>query len=131
MAKTKILMVDDEPGITRMVKRSLEATNRFDVRTENVSSVALNAAREFQPDLILLDVMMPGIDGGEVAARMKADDSLKEVPIVYLTAIVKKDEVEAAGGVIGGHVYLAKPIKLNELIDCIEEQLAGKNATEE
>ncbi len=60
MTTKKILVIDDEGGITRMLKRSLEATNRYLVRAENSSAVAVAAAREFLPDLILLDVMMPG-----------------------------------------------------------------------
>ena len=63
---------------------------------------SLSAAEEFGPDLILLDVMMPGVDGGELAARFKASAKLKTVPTVFLTAAVTKEEVSAGGGLIGG-----------------------------
>jgi DNA-binding response OmpR family regulator len=123
MTKKKILAVDDEVGLTRMLKRNLEATGRYDVRTENAGAAAVNAAREFQPDLILLDVMMPGISGDEVAAQLKEDKKLSNIPIVFLSAIVKKEETQPTGGNIGGLTFLAKPVKLDDLIACIENRL--------
>jgi two-component system OmpR family response regulator len=123
MTKKKILVVDDEEAMTRMLKRNLEATNRFDVRTENSSSAAVTAASEFLPDLILMDMMMPGMDGGEVAANLKQDKRLSHIPIVFLTAIVKKEETEPTGSKIGGLTFLAKPVKLDDLITCIENHL--------
>lgn len=123
MDKKKILVVDDEGGLTRMLKRNLEATNRYAVRTENNSTAAVGVAREFMPDLILLDVMMPELDGGEVAAKLKEDSQLARIPVVFLSAIVKKDETKPTGGDIGGCTFLAKPVKLDDLITCIEKHL--------
>jgi len=123
MTKKKILVVDDEVGMTRMLKRNLEATGRYDVRTENEGAAAITAAREFQPDLVLLDVMMPEISGDEVAARIKEDKKLSNIPIVFLSAIVKKEETQPTGGNIGGFTFLAKPVKLDDLITCIENHL--------
>ncbi len=123
MTKKKILVVDDEQNMTRMLKRNLEATGRYDVRAENSGAAGVTAAREFQPDLILLDVMMPGIDGGEVAAQIKEDKRLANIPIVFLSAIVKKEETQPTGGNIGGLTFLAKPVKLDDLITCIENHL--------
>jgi CheY-like chemotaxis protein len=123
MTKKKILVVDDEEGMTRMLKRNLEATNRYDVRTENSSSAAVTAASEFLPDLILMDMMMPGMDGGEVAATLKQDKRLSQIPIVFLTAIVKKEEAEPTGSKIGGLTFLAKPVKLDDLVTCIENHV--------
>jgi DNA-binding response OmpR family regulator len=123
MTKKKILVVDDEQNMTRMLKRNLEATGRYDVRTENSGAAGVTAAREFQPDLILLDVMMPGIDGGEVAAKIKEDKRLVNIPVVFLSAIVKKEETQPTGGNIGGLTFLAKPVKLDDLVTCIENHL--------
>jgi CheY-like chemotaxis protein len=123
MTKKKILVVDDEVGLTRMVKRNLEATERYIVRAENSGAAALAAAREFLPDLILLDVMMPGVDGGEVAGKIQEDKQLGRTPIVFLSAIIKKEETQPTGGTIGGATFLAKPVKLDDLITCIENQL--------
>ena len=123
MAKKKILVVDDEGAMTRMLKRNLEATDRYDVRTENSSAKALTAAREFLPDLILLDVIMPELDGGGVAAKIREDKRMSKTPIIFLSAIVKKEETEATGGNIGGFTFLAKPVKFDDLIACIEKHL--------
>src|SRR6185436_15295876 len=108
MTKKKILVVDDEAGITRMLKRNLESTGRYETRTENSSTAALATAREFLPDLIVMDVMMPDIDGGEVATRIRADSKLHNTPIVFLSALVKKEETNPAGSQIGGETFLAK-----------------------
>ena len=91
--KKRILAVDDQARNTRLVKLYLEQTNRYVVREENNARLALSAAEEFLPHLILLDVMMPGMDGGELAACFKASPKLKAVPIVFLTAVVTKQEV--------------------------------------
>ena len=123
-AKKRILVVDDEPGMTRMLRRNLESTGRYEVRTENSGEAALPAARDFHPDFILLDVMMPGVDGGEVAARLKEDKVLQNVPVVFLTAIVKQEETAPTGSNIGGCEYLAKPVKTEDLVACIEKHLA-------
>ena len=121
--KKKILVVDDEPSMTRMLRRNLESTGKFEVRTENSGSAAVAAALAFHPDFILLDVMMPGVDGGEVAARLKEDKALQNIPVVFLTAIIEQKETMPTGGNIGGCEYLAKPVKLEDLVACIEKHL--------
>ena len=73
MEPKRILIIDDEPSMTRMIRLTLEMTKRYQVREENNAMHALATAREFKPDLILLDVIMPGVDGGELARRIKAD----------------------------------------------------------
>jgi len=67
--------------------------------------------------------MMPEISGDEVAARIKEDKKLSNIPIVFLSAIVKKEETQPTGGNIGGFTFLAKPVKLDDLITCIENHL--------
>lgn len=121
--KKRILLVDDEPGITRMMRRNLEATGRFEVLDINDPAIALETALQFRPDLVLLDVMMPGADGGDVAASFENDPQLAKVPIVFLTAIVKKNEVAPTGSTIGHHTFLAKPVKLEDLLSCIDDHL--------
>jgi CheY-like chemotaxis protein len=75
--------------------------------------------------LILLDVMMPGMDGGELASRIQASPKLKSVPIVFLTAAATKGEVYARGGKVGGLPFLAKPVELSEVLACLEKQLGA------
>jgi two-component system, OmpR family, response regulator len=124
MVKKKILIVDDESSITRLLKLNLEKNGAFMVRTENEGTKALAAAKEFKPDLILLDVMMPDIDGGDVAAIIQADPLLRDVPVVFLTAAVKKEELDAKGGMIGGFPYIAKPLDVKGVTAVIERTLA-------
>ena len=123
--KKRILVVDDRARDTRLLKLYLERTNDYVVREENDAMAALSAAEEFQPHLILLDVMMPGMDGGELAACFQANPKLKAVPIVFLTAAVSKGEVEAGGGMIGGRHFLAKPVVLSEVVACLKDHLGG------
>lgn len=124
--KKRILLVDDEAPITRMMRRNLESTGRFEVLDVNDPTQALQLARQFKPDLALFDVMMPEKDGGELAADFKDDPALSRVPIVFLTAIVSRNEVNPTGSVIGEHTFLAKPVKLEELLACIDAQLGGQ-----
>lgn len=121
--KKRILVVDDEPALTRMVKLVLEKTGKYEVRTENEGAMAIPAAREFEPDLIFLDVMMPDMGGDEVSSLLKEDEKLSKIPFIFMTAIVTRDEVEATGSNIGGNEFIAKPVKPDELLATIEARL--------
>ena len=122
--KRRILVVDDEKALTRMLKLNLERAGNYEVRTENEGANAIPAAREFKPDLMLLDVMMPGVTGDEIAAELKADPLLAHIKYIFVTAIITRDEAGEAGANIGGNVFLAKPVKAEELIATIERMLA-------
>ena len=89
---------------------------------ENDANKAHQSARNFRPDLILLDVVMPETDGGEVAAQIEADPELHNTPIVFLTALLTRPEAKS-GLNIQGHPFLAKPISIPELINTIEKHL--------
>lgn len=123
MDKKRILIVDDEAGITRTLKLYLEATGAYEVRTENQGRRALPAAREFRPNLVLLDVVMPDIDGGTVAAQFDADAALKDIPVVFLTALVSNKEIGSQGRSIGGRPFLAKPLDPKKLIEYVEQHV--------
>jgi CheY-like chemotaxis protein len=124
MNKTRILIVDDEVGVTRLVKLNLERRGPYEVRTENNGAIALATAREFRPDLIILDVVMPNMDGGEIAAQIQADPELKHVPMLFLTAIISKQDHANGPLIRGGIRFIAKPITLAALVEAIEETLA-------
>jgi len=123
MGKKKILVIDDEENFTKLLKRNLELTNKYEVRTENKGALGLAAAKEFKPDLILLDILMPDVDGGEVGCQLENDSETANIPVIYLTAVVNKEEVEKSDGLIGRHPFVAKPVSTIELIDCIEKAL--------
>ena len=118
--KQRIFIVDDESGFTRLLKLTLERTGRYVVREENDGTKAWLAAREFKPDLIFLDIVMPKIDGGDVAQQIRSDPALAHVPIIFLTAIVSARETARE---IGGFPFLAKPVSLEAITACIAEHL--------
>ena len=120
--KRRILIVDDDRDNTRFIKILLEKISHYLVLEENDAAKAHESARDFRPDLILLDIMMPQIDGGDIAAQIDADPGLQRTPIIFLTALVTKTEAKA-GLHIQGHPVLAKPIDIPELINRIEENL--------
>lgn len=126
MAKKKILIVDDEENFARLVKLNLERTGNYEVRAEYQGVKAIVAAREFKPNLILLDILMPGMDGGKVAEMIRNDKNLEDIPIVFLTAATTKKEVSSHDGIIGGRPFIAKPVSVEELISCIEKNLKIK-----
>jgi len=119
MTKKKILLIDDESGFTRLLRLTLPA---YDIREENNPLHALQTAKEFKPDMIFLDVIMPGTDGGTVAEQIKGEPTLKGIPIVFLTAIVSKDETDTQGR-IGGCEFLAKPVSRDQIAECIRKHL--------
>lgn len=120
MSQKRIFIVDDESGFTRLIKLTLEKSGRFIVREENDGTKAWLAAREFEPDIIFLDIVMPKIDGGEVAQKIRSDPKLAHIPIVFLTAIVSEKE---GGKTIGGFPFVAKPVSLQAITKCIDEHL--------
>ena len=122
--KNRILVIDDDKPLSEMVKLNLEATGDYEVRVENRSVLAISAAVQFRPDLILLDYIMPGLDGGDVSRGLHEHPVLRHVPLIMVTALVSNSEMDADGTAHrGGHLMLAKPIKLANLLCCIEQQL--------
>ena len=121
--KKKILVVDDEASLTRLIKANLERTGKYEVMTENQAGNAIASAKQFKPDLIFLDVMMPDMGGDEIATLIEENPHLSGIPYVFLTAIVRREETEPTGSMIGGHLFLAKPVKTEQLIATIEKLL--------
>lgn len=121
----KILLVDDDPEFTELTKISLESTGDFSVTCIQESSQAVSKAKELVPDLILLDMIMPGKDGGDVAAEMKNIPELANAPILFLTALVSEMDVSQGAAIITGDgLMLPKTIDPELLIAHIKEQLS-------
>ena len=124
-AKRRILIVDDDANSTHLVKILLERSGPYLVLEENDAARADQTAHDFKPDVILLDIVMPEIDGGELATQLEADRELHETPIIFLTALVTHSEANS-GLHIQGHPLVAKPISIPELIDAIEKHLPAR-----
>lgn len=126
MDKKKIMLVDDEAGFTSLLKMNLEKTERFEVFVENDALKAIAGVREFQPDVLLLDVVMPAMDGGDIVAELRADPRLKSLPIIMLTALISKDEIsQDAVAQSENLVMLAKPVNMDMLLRVVDEAMGG------
>lgn len=102
-----------------MIKLNLEATGLYEVSEENRGAQGLAAAKEVCPDLVLLDIIMPDLDGMTVARNLKDDPATKDIPVVFLTVVVQKKETEGSCSVIGGYPFIAKPVNMEELVGCL------------
>ena len=111
-AEARLLVVDDEPNIVELLSASLRYAG-FEVATARSGTEAVRVAQEFQPDLLVLDVMMPGMDGFDVVRRLRGDG--RRVPVLFLTA---RDSTEdkITGLTLGGDDYVTKPFSLEEVI---------------
>ena len=123
MNKKRILIVDDELASARLLQLNLEEDGAYEARVEQWPEDAVATAHRFKPDLILLDLLMPRMPGGNVAAAFDADPLLKGIPIVFLTAGVGRSRIEEHAGIICDHPCLAKPASVEEIVRCIETNL--------
>ena len=123
--KRRILIVDDDANSTHLVKILLERAGPYLVMEENDAGKADQTAHNFKPDVILLDIVMPKKDGGELATQIEADHELHNTPIIFLTALVTHGEAQS-GLQIQGHPFVAKPISIPELIEAIEKHLPAR-----
>jgi two-component system alkaline phosphatase synthesis response regulator PhoP len=123
MAKGKILVVDDEVNITQILEFSIGAEG-YEVITAANGEEAIDKARREQPDLIILDVMMPKIDGYEACRILKANPLTKSIPVVLLTA-KGRDIDKRLGYEVGATDYIIKPFSPNKLVDRIHQLLVG------
>ena len=121
MNKKKILLVDDERDMVFAVKLQLEADG-FDVLTAADGQEALDKARRENPDLIILDLMLPKMDGYKVCRMLKFDRKYKKIPIIIFTARIQQSD-EKLGYEVGADVYLTKPFEPKALLAKIQELL--------
>jgi len=123
VGKKRILIIDDEVDFAKILKLNLEETGAYEVRVENKGAQGLAAARDFKPDLVLLDIIMPDKDGREVAAQIGVDKHLRQTPIVFLTGIASDGKGPIQSGIIDGHATLTKPVGTEDVVECIERHL--------
>ena len=117
----KILLVDYDPGVTAMVRRALESTGRYVIKEERNSRQAMNAARWFQPDLILFDVVMSHPEGASVAQELQADASFKDTPVVFLSVNTAPEGGVISSGILSGYSFFANPVRIEDFVRCVGE----------
>lgn len=116
-------MVDDNPAMLELTRQRLESAGTYEVFTEARGSRAIETARNCKPDLILLDILMPGMLGSEVAAAVHDDPGLAHIKVIYLTSMVKAGEKQKSGE----NSVISKSIRSEELLAIIAQVLAGES----
>jgi len=122
-ASTKILVADDDPVILRLLQVNF-GLEGFEVHTASRGEEALERAREMHPDIILLDVMMPGLDGWAVCQRLKEDERFTDTPIVFLSARAQ-DEDRKRGYGLGVAAYVTKPFDPGRLVELVRRLISA------
>jgi CheY-like chemotaxis protein len=116
-----ILVVDDDPNIVDSVKEMLEAKG-YHALTAGSGMEGLSKCKQFKPDAVILDILMPDMDGSSVATAIREDPDIRHIPIIFVTAVVRPKEVPR-DHVIGGQYFIAKPFKSRDLLDMLKKVL--------
>ncbi len=124
----KILLVDDEVDLCFFLKKNLEDVGGFEVSTCSDSAKALTLAKQFQPDLVMLDVLMPTFSGPEVAEQLRADVRMRNTPVIFLTAIATEEETASKMNFVGGQFVVAKPVQMGHLLEVIYQAVKSGSA---
>ena len=119
MAKKRILVVDDEPDIVNIVKKRL-VDNGYDVIIAIDGQDALDKARKENPDLIVLDIMLPKMDGYKVCGLLKSDSRYNKIPIIMFSARAQEEDIKM-GDEVGAEAYITKPFEPQALLSKIRE----------
>ena len=120
----KILLIDHEPRVTRLIRRALERAGKYLIREEHDDKLALNAARWFQPDLILVDTA--GQDRRNIERQIHIDAALKDTPVLSLSNLRPESQM-VSGGILSGYSFFAAPIRVEEVLRGVDELLFGKD----
>ncbi len=123
--KKKILIVDDEPNIILPLEFLMEQNN-YDVKTAETGEKALDILKDWTPNLILLDIMLPGMDGYEVCQKIRQDEKLNQTKIVFLSAMARSIDI-AKGMGLAADDYITKPFANDYVVNVIKELLQNNN----
>ena len=121
MGRKRILVVDDDAAVLKFLQAKLSA--RFDILPTSAPRDVLRLAREMRPHLILCDLDMPGMDGGDVSRSLFADDGVRDIPVLFLTALASAADIARVTGQVGGRPAISKKAPLPELVARIEQLL--------
>jgi PleD family two-component response regulator len=120
----KILLIDHEPGVTRLVRRALDRAGKYLVREEHDQKTALHAARWFQPDLILVDAAVG--DRRDIERQIQTDSTLRDTPVLSLGSLRPESQM-VSGGILSGYSFFAAPVRIEDVLRSVEELLFGKD----
>lgn len=123
--KKRILIIEDELYFARLVKMNLESTGRFDVYIESDGESGLDKVKNEKPDLVILDLLLPGLPGEQVCKEIRSDSDISSTPIVMLTAKTR-DAERVVGMVIGADAYLTKPAEFTTILKEIDKVISSK-----
>jgi DNA-binding response OmpR family regulator len=121
----KILMIDDDVMVLKLYSEILSKEG-FEVLTSSDAKKGFDLAISQTPSLVLLDIMMPTVDGTRLHEALSQNDKTKDIPVVFLTALVREEEVEASGGKIGGLDYISKSAPKDKFVKQVKDILARK-----
>ncbi|MFH1368509.1 MAG: response regulator [Elusimicrobiota bacterium] len=123
--KKKILVADDDRAVTEVMKSGLEGQG-YDVVVTHDGNEALELAKLYKPDLAILDVLMPGMDGVRVASYLKLDTETRDIPIMILTGFVEKENEQQMQQELRGALFMTKPFNLKDFLRMVAQALAEK-----
>jgi excisionase family DNA binding protein len=128
--KRKVLLVDDDPDLVEVINKALDEDGRFEVRIAANGFDAGMMVKEYRPDLIILDVMLPDINGKEVCQRVRADTTLEDVRIICISGMIEEDKIQELK-LSGADDFLHKPFMVEELIDrmCVQLEIEPASAS--
>ena len=126
MRKATILVVDDEACFLTIMEDLLEG-HGYAVLTSASGHKAYQIAREHRPDLMILDISMPLMDGGELAQKLRDTPETKDIPVIFLTGLLSKEIEANKNHIVGGHIMFAKPCDFGELLAHIERLVCVKS----
>ena len=118
----KILIVDDQKDVLKVLDKRLSGAGYSVIKAENGKDALLLAKAE-HPDLIILDIIMPEMDGAETAAVLKNDAQTKDIPVIFLTCLFTEKEEQKEDHVVGGKYFIAKPYNPNEMLEIVDRFL--------
>jgi len=121
----RILVVDDDPAFARMLQLNIESIGGYEAFTEIRGNHAVQTARECHPDLILMDLLMPDMLGGDAAIALHADPALRGTKVVFLTSLMNKREEQQFIKGTGKPSYLAKPISRADLLAIFKQEFGS------
>lgn len=123
MDHKRILVIDDDQQVTRILSEFLRRSGDYEVQELNDPSTAVEVAGDFRPNLIVMDIVMPHMDGGELLAKIHDVPELSEVPAVFLTGLVTESEVGITGSHRAGHPVIPKPVRSEPFRQLVADML--------